>query len=390
MSQCSAGELLEAIPDAVVGVDGEGRIAFVNGQAERMFGYHRSAMLGRPVELLLPDRLGPAHVRHRASYQANPTTRPMGAGLYLLARRRDGSEFPVEISLSPFADGDGVRIIGVVRDVTQRCEIERERERLLAIAERARSEAEEALRLRAEAERLRDDLSTMLVHDLKSPVNGIAMTVHLLLRRGHLSDAQRQSLERVGRMCRELLRLAGNILEIAKIEAGEMPVANEPVAIADLIDEVATEYGPMAEEVDRRIDVAIGADLPPVVADRGLLKRVLVNLLVNALRHSGSRDVRVEAASAPGPQVAIRVVDHGHGIPAAAQTGIFEKFRTVRGDPTADTGLGLPFCKLAVERMGGRITVHSAPGRGAEFAVLFQAGADSTSRAQGARILRGD
>ena len=371
----SASDLLESVPDAVVGVDHEGRIAFVNVQTEQLFGYTRSEMLGQPVELLLPDHLKGVHAGHREVYHANPTTRPMGVGLNLLARRKDGSEFPVEISLSPLETPTGIQVVSAIRDVTHRRKIESEQQRLLDVAERACGQAEAALQVRAQAERLKDDLTNMVIHDLKNPVNGITMLVRLLLRKGSLSETQQKNLAQIERTCRELLRLIGNVLEIAKIEAGQMPVATERVLLAELVDEVAAEYGAVASEVGRRLTVAVGTDLPPAVADHVLLKRVLVNLVANALRHSGSREVRIDAVpESERAEITLRVVDAGHGIPEEEQAGIFEKFRTMRGDSTGDTGLGLPFCKLAVERMGGRIALSSAVGAGTTFTVTLPTG----------------
>jgi PAS domain S-box-containing protein len=368
----TAREVLESVPDAIVAVDSDGCIAFANRHAEEMFGYERNEMLGERVELLLPARLRALHAQHWTHHQATPSTRPMGTGLDLAARRRDGREFPVEITLSPVESVDGMRVISAIRDVTVRKDVERERERLLAVAERSRAKAEEALRVRGEAERTREDLTNMVVHDLKNPVNGIAMLVQLLLRRGQLSEAQQGALLKIERTCRELMRLIQNILEIAKIEAGRMPLAIEPVPLAPLTEEIAAEYGLFATELGRRLVVAIGPEIPPVVADRALLKRVLVNLIVNALRHSGSTNVYVEATREPTQSsVTIRVVDYGHGIREDDQARVFEKFATMRGDPGADTGLGLPFCKLAVERMQGCITLRSAPGVGTAFAVML-------------------
>src|SRR5262245_6459085 len=232
--------------------------------------------------------------------------------------------------------------------------------------ERAARVAKEALEAHAEVERLKDDLTNMVVHDLKNPVNGIAMMVQLALRKSQeLPETHRGYLLQIERTCREMMRLIQNLLEISKIEEGKMPVAREPIVLAELVDEVAREYHPVAEQAGRQLRIAVGTDLPPAIGDRVLLKRVLINLVVNALRHSGSSEVRVEASSEAG-LVSLRVVDYGHGIAEEDQARVFEKFRTVRrspsDDPGGDTGLGLPFCRLAVERMGGRISLRSKAG----------------------------
>jgi signal transduction histidine kinase len=243
--------------------------------------------------------------------------------------------------------------------------------------ERAARVAEEALAARAEIEQLKDDLTSMVVHDLKNPVNGIAMMVQLALRKGtDLPENQRGYLLQIERTCREMMRLIQNLLEISKIEEGKMPVAREPIVLAEVVDEVAHEYAPVAEQGGRRLTVAVSTELPAAMGDRSLLKRVLVNLVVNALRHSGSDEVRVEGGVEAG-HVTLSVVDHGHGITEEDQARIFEKFRTVRrspsDDPGGDTGLGLPFCRLAIERMGGRVAVTSSAGMRTAFTVALPA-----------------
>jgi signal transduction histidine kinase len=234
--------------------------------------------------------------------------------------------------------------------------------------ERAAAVAEDALRAHAEVEQLKDDLSRMAVHDLKNPVSGISMLAQLALRKGdELSPAHRGYLQQIDRTCQEMMRLIQNLLEIAKIEEGKMPVVLEPVALAAIVDEVVAELAPGAADGRRAVRIALADDLPPAVADRWLLRRVLTNLLVNAIRHSGSQDVVVDAVlDHATSSVSLRVTDFGRGIPAEDQGAIFEKFRSGQrsalGDPGGDTGLGLPFCRLAVERMGGRIGVSSRPG----------------------------
>jgi signal transduction histidine kinase len=231
--------------------------------------------------------------------------------------------------------------------------------------ERAAHAAEETLRVRAETERLKDDLASMIVHDLKNPVNGISMMVQLALRKSaDLPEPHRGYLRHIEETCREMLRLIQNLLELSKIEEGKMPIVREPVVLAELVDDVVGEYGPVAAQGGRVVHVRVGTDLAPALADRALLRRVLVNLLVNALRHSGSSDVDVRGvADAAASEVTLSVVDHGRGIPPEQQERVFDKFTTVRrspaDDPSTDTGLGLPFCKLAVESMGGRIRLHS-------------------------------
>ena len=241
--------------------------------------------------------------------------------------------------------------------------------------ERAAQAAEDALEARAEVEHMKDDLTNMVVHDLKNPVNGIAMMVQLALRKGQdIPEAHRGYLLQIERTCREMMRLIQNLLEISKIEEGKMPVAREPIVLAEVADEVAREYRPVAEQGGRQLRIAVGTELPVAVGDRTLLKRVLVNLIVNALRHSGSTEVLVEGQPLAA-EVALSVIDYGHGIAEADHARIFEKFRTARrspaDDPGGDTGLGLPFCKLAVERMGGRITLASASGATTVFTVTL-------------------
>jgi protein-histidine pros-kinase len=371
-------DLLDAAPDAMVVVDWDGHIVLANVQAEALFGYARLEMLGASVDLLLPQSLRARHVEHRAAYRAEPRLRPMGAGLDLVARRRDGSEFAVEISLSPVRTAQGTFVTASVRDITERKRLEAEKDELLAIAEQARAEEARAREARAETERLKDDLAGMVVHDLKNPVNGILMMVQLSLRKGNdLPGPHQRRLRQIEMTCGEMMRLIQNLLEISKIEEGKMPIAREPVALAEVVDEVQREYAPVAEQTAKRLAVRPGAEAAVAIGDPSLIKRVLINLVVNALRHSGSREVWVEAVPDAGAgTVTLRVIDTGHGIAPEDQVRIFEKFAVVRrslGDPAGDTGLGLPFCKLAVERMGGRITLTSVPGEQTVFAVTLPA-----------------
>jgi signal transduction histidine kinase len=285
--------------------------------------------------------------------------------------------------------GDGARILPVFEALVKRVFLDMSlamntyiyggfvSREVAASMQRAAEMAEEALAARQEVEHLKSDLTNMVVHDLKNPVNGIAMMVKLAMRKGtDLSEAHRGYLQQIDRTCREMMRLIQNLLEISKIEEGKMPVAAEPIVLAELVDEVVAEYAPVAEQTARHLVVAVGTDLPAARGDRALMKRVLINLVVNALRHSGSAEVRIEAQHGPGAaEITLGVRDRGRGIAEGDHARAFEKFRILRrsptDDPAVDTGLGLPFCKLAVEEMGGRIALTSTPGDFTLFAVTL-------------------
>jgi signal transduction histidine kinase len=242
---------------------------------------------------------------------------------------------------------------------------------------RASELAAETLAARADVERLKDELAAMIVHDLKNPVNGILMMVQLALRKSAgLSEAHQGYYRQIEITCREMMRLIQNLLEISKIEAGEMPITREPVLLAELVDEVVAEHHLVAQQAGHPLHVDVPVELPPVVADRALLRRVLANLIANAIRHSGSRSIWIEGSVTDGDgTVTLSVRDQGRGIPPELHERVFEKFaalpRSAAEEPFRDTGLGLPFCKLAVERMGGRIELASAPGAGATFTVTL-------------------
>ncbi len=228
--------------------------------------------------------------------------------------------------------------------------------------------ASTALAARDAEERAKQAVVDMVVHDIRNPVSGILMTAQLLLRRDHLSDAEMPRVRRIERTATDLLDLIQNILEVSKLEAGMLVVKPEDFSIEAALHESVDHALPHIEEAQ----IAVSIDAPPtpvlVHADPALTRRILQNLLSNAIRHSRAAEIRLIVAP-QDKQVLVGVADQGEGIPPEYQGLIFERFRHFDRGPHAqsDTGLGLPFCKLAVEQMGGTIWVDSCKGQGTTF-----------------------
>ncbi|MDH5454988.1 MAG: PAS domain S-box protein, partial [Gammaproteobacteria bacterium] len=213
--------LLDSAPDAMVIIDEQGKIAIVNAQAEKMFGYRRDEMLGRAVEMLLPDRLHMQHIQHRRSFQDDPRLRPMGDGSELLARRSDGSEFPVEISLSPVQSQAGRFVSSVIRDVTERKRME-----------------DEINAARKEAERANKANSAFLAaasHDLRQPVQALSL-LNGALRRTVKDEKALQMVDSQQHSLTAMTNLLNSLLDISRLDAGAVTPELEDFPIKRLID----------------------------------------------------------------------------------------------------------------------------------------------------------
>ncbi|MCC6848412.1 MAG: hypothetical protein IT294_07925 [Deltaproteobacteria bacterium] len=231
--------------------------------------------------------------------------------------------------------------------------------------------AEQALAEKADLEQAKADLTGMIVHDLKGPLGGILAVTQLALRQASGAPSDRHFAQ-IQRSAQDLMRMIENLLEIDQMQEGRLELRLEPVAIDGLLAECSAEYRAAAEIAGMTIAVAIEAPLPVLMTDRWLLRRVLNNLVVNAVRHSAAGAIDL-AARLAGAQVEIRIHDSGRGIPSADQAALFDRARRRRGSHREDTGLGLVFCKMACERMGGTIAIESTPGSGTTFVITLPA-----------------
>ncbi len=354
--------LLESAPDAMVIVDGRAVIELVNAQAERLFGYERSFLIGEHIGLLVPELREPERIA--ATPQA-PGPTAMGADRVMLARRRDGSEFPVELSASPIETEQGRLVSCAIRDATKRREIEAAQRTLAESLERRVNErtreleerARELVRSNAELE----EFAYVVSHDLKSPLRGISSLAEWLAEdsRDRLDQASRQNLDLLQARVRRMHQLIEGVLSFSRAVRGGATKELDSERIARAALELV--------DPDGKADFQIEGTLPVIQYDELQLTRVFQNLIGNALQHtSGPRAiVRVSAIRTPEGWE-FRVRDNGPGVPPEHRERVFRMFQTLSAR-SESTGIGLAIVKKIVESAGGRVGVRDAPECGAEF-----------------------
>jgi len=487
MSDTRFRELLDTAPDAMVIADEGGTIDFVNVQTEALFGYPRSELLGRSVEILIPERFRRAHEEHRGGFVASPKLRAMGSGLELFGRHKDGTEVPIEVSLSPLRTPRGIVVSVAIRDIRERKQMEARaklaNERLLSAVEsvqdpfalydaqdrlvlcnsayhrtlpqgltgpvvgrsfeelldamlaegnldlgeeppeayRARRLAyhrdpvgtldvrttdqhslriterrtmeggivttvwdltddvrrgEELRQARAAAEAAsaaKSEFLASMSHELRTPLNAILGFAQLLQRdrKAPLNARQKGMVEQVLKGGEHLLRLIDDVLDLARIESGNVSLSTEPVDVPRVLQEVKGTLDPMAERAGVELQLSpLPADLPMVSADRTRLAQILMNYGSNAIKYGrqGGR-AAFEVKVTDERRVRITVVDAGMGIPEDKQAKIFQPFQRAGQEtgPIEGTGIGLAITKRLAEMMGGTVGFQSRVGEGSEF-----------------------
>jgi len=345
--------LLESAPDAMIIIDEQGKIAIVNRQAEEMFGYDRQDMLGQKIELLLPDHLKRIHTEHRAAFADDPRLRPMGAGLDLVARRRDGSEFPVEISLSPVHAQSGRFVSSVIRDVTRRKRMQ-----------------DEIVAARREAERANKANSAFLAaasHDLRQPVQALSL-LNGALRRTVKDERALAMIDSQQHSLTAMTNLLNSLLDISRLDAGAVTPELEQFPIRRLIDRLSDEFARQAQQ--QGLEFSASTSNTVINSDPNLLAEIIQNFVSNAIRYTDKGSVRLECDE-QDDMCRIRVIDTGIGIDDDQIEEIFREFHQCKapGASKEGFGLGLAIVKRLADLLGLTIGVESRIGRGSCFSV---------------------
>jgi protein-histidine pros-kinase len=349
-------DLLESAPDAMIIADRMGKIVLVNSETEKLFGYERTELLGQTIELLVPQRFAETHASQRTGFFANPQSRPAGSGMDLIGKRKDGTEFPVDISLSPIETEDGMLVSSSIRDITERKTFERSLQN---------------------ANRMKSEFLASMSHELRTPLNGIIGFTEFLVdeKPGPLNGKQKEYLLDVYSSARHLLQLINDVLDLAKIEAGKIDLYPEEFSLGQALGEVCAVVNGIARKKGVDIHRDVSGGLRSVILDQQKFKQVCYNLLANAVKFTEPGG-RVDITATPWEDGLFKMVvrDTGIGIREGDLDKLFREFEQLETGASRryeGTGLGLALSRKLVEYQGGKISVESEFGKGSAFTVTL-------------------
>jgi protein-histidine pros-kinase len=356
--------VLDAAPDGMLVVNRAGEIVMANTEAEKLFGYTHEELIGQSVDMLVPMRHQHAHKSHRGAFWSEPSTRPMSQGSKLSGQRKDGSEIPVEITLSPVHTDTGDLVIGSIRDISERMhffEVLREKNVELERAAKAK-----------------DHFLANMSHELRTPLTVIIGFVKTLMMKvsGPLAAEQERQVLKIEANATHLLALLNDLLDLAKVESGGEEIILEPVDVRSVLEEVETSLRPLAESKG----LSLEAECPPKYhlnrSSRRTILQILLNLATNSIKFTDNGSVRIVIEGGRQNKqtlTRIHVIDTGIGIRPEDQEKLFHPFTQLRPDANKPgTGLGLHLSRSLARSLGGDLTFRSLYGQGSTFTLILR------------------
>ncbi len=367
--------------DSIVIADQDGKIEFANQRVEQVFGYSPKELIGQPIEVLVPDRLRSIHVNHREKYLAHPSARMMGSNLEVTARRKNGDEFPVDVSLIPLKRKGVTFVTATIRDVSEHKALERERANILVREKEARALAEKA-------NLAKDEFLATLSHELRTPLTAILSWAQMLCTGRLDAEKTRRGNEIVEQSARAQSQLIDDLLDVSRIQAGKLNLTIEEVDPSKIIAAAVESTRSLAAMKSIQIETQIDSSVKTIFADPTRLQQILWNLITNSIKFSsqgGKVWIKLEQRPACSDQprkeelscerVCIEVRDNGKGIKSEFLPVIFERFTQVDSTSTrayGGLGLGLAIVRNLVEMHHGTVSVQSpGEGKGATFTICL-------------------
>jgi PAS domain S-box-containing protein len=360
--------VLELAPDGIVVIDKSKTIQLVNRQTEKLFGFSRDEMIGKELGMLIPDRFRKNHIEHKKQLIAEPKPRAMGVGKELFGKRKDGSEFPVEISLSPIqTDKDDAIILATIRDIS-------EQNRISTELVEAKNKAEVATEVVEAVLKSKQQFLANMSHEIRTPMNAIVGFTKVLLKTV-LSIKQKEYLDAIKTSGDALIVLINDILDLAKVDAGKMTFEQTPFKMKPSLTAVLHLFDIRMQEKELAFVDDYDNNIPEIlIGDFVRLQQILLNLISNALKFTskGKITVTTKLLNQNENEVLIQfsVTDTGIGIAEDKLQFIFENFQQASSSTSrifGGTGLGLAIVKQLVEKQGGTINVKSKINEGSTF-----------------------
>lgn len=350
--------LLEALPDTVALVDSAGKMLHVNSSVEQLFGYSPDELVGQCIETLMPERFRVRHAAHFQAYIANPATRRMGDGMELIGLRRDGSEFPIDVALSPIPGEVGDLVAAAIRDMSDYRRLE--------------AQLRQHSRELEEADQQKDRFLAILAHELRSPLAALSQAGPLL--RLPPTDERREWVAGVvERQTGHMVRLVEDLLDLAKVRRGTLALHRQPTELSRVVALALDISRPLMESREHRLETILPPEPIWVRGDGARLAQVISNLLNNAARYTPVRGQIGLELNAEAGYALLRIRDSGIGISADMLPKVFDLFTQVSSmdaGPSGGLGIGLALVRNLIEMHDGTVTANSEGlGLGSEFVV---------------------
>jgi PAS domain S-box-containing protein len=398
-------QIFQSSVEAILMVDQQGKILLANPVSERMFGYEKDTLIGMVVEDLLPEQMRSKHVGYRKNFTSHPEPRPMGMGRDLIAKRKDGSEFPVAVSLSYTLIDNEVLVMAFISDITERKKSEealkRSEEQLLVYASElekkvqsrtedlnstitalekeihVRKKAEEDARKALDRERELNELKSKFVsiasHEFRTPLSTVMSSASLIGQYTDRSEVEKihKHVARIKSSVNHLTSILNDFLSLGKLEEGRIDVNRELIHISDFLKEIKEEITPTLK-AGQIIKMDCAPSIEHFSSDPRILRNILFNLISNASKYSeDNKSITIECF-ADKKSVGFAIKDEGIGIPAEDQKHMFDRFfRASNAGNVQGTGLGLNIVKRYVELLEGTISFNSEFGKGSVFTVII-------------------